>query len=228
MYSWTKTELGQYILNEETLIYERIISETFGFFALQVGMDGLDFLKYSPIARKIHLSNEVGDVLANSEFLPFSQQSIDLVVLPHVLDFSEMPQQALREAERVLIPEGILVLTGFNPMSAWGLRRLMNKHCPNGTRLWEANFFSINRIRDWLGLLGFEVLEVKIAAHRMPFGRYGFTRLQVPRWAGFGGIYCIVAKKRVLGMHVIKPHWQKSRLKSPLIVTTTQKKQNTK
>ena len=55
--------------------------------------------------------------------LPFATQSLDLVVMPHVLEFSAEPHQVLREVERVLIPEGQVIICGFNPISMWGARQ---------------------------------------------------------------------------------------------------------
>ena len=62
-------------------------------------------------------------VINGYEELPFATHSIDLVVMPHILEFAEDPHQVLREVERVLVPEGHVVITGFNPASLWGLRQ---------------------------------------------------------------------------------------------------------
>ena len=58
--------------------------------------------------------------------LPFAANSIDLVVMPHVLEFYDDPHQILREVERILIPEGQIVLTGFNLIPV-GLRRRLRR-----------------------------------------------------------------------------------------------------
>jgi ubiquinone/menaquinone biosynthesis C-methylase UbiE len=59
--------------------------------------------------------------------LPFATQSLDLVVLPHVLEFAAEPHQVLREVERVLIPEGQVIICGFNPSSLWGMRQVAGR-----------------------------------------------------------------------------------------------------
>jgi SAM-dependent methyltransferase len=55
--------------------------------------------------------------------LPFPNQSLDLVLLPHTLELARDPHDTLREVERVLVPEGRVVIVGFNPASLWGLRQ---------------------------------------------------------------------------------------------------------
>jgi SAM-dependent methyltransferase len=49
--------------------------------------------------------------------------------MAHALEFHDDPHQILREVERVLIPEGELIITGFNPISIWGLRQRL-PNCP--------------------------------------------------------------------------------------------------
>jgi hypothetical protein len=39
------------------------------------------------------------------------------------LELARDPHHALREVERVLVPEGRVVISGFNPASLWGLRQ---------------------------------------------------------------------------------------------------------
>jgi ubiquinone/menaquinone biosynthesis C-methylase UbiE len=95
------------------------------------------------------------DVFCDFRQLPFAAHSIDLVVMPHVLEFRADPHQILREVERVLIPEGEVLITGFNPISIWGLRRAL-PNCP-GHFPWNGHYLSVRRLKDWLQLLGFEV-----------------------------------------------------------------------
>jgi ubiquinone/menaquinone biosynthesis C-methylase UbiE len=64
--------------------------------------------------------------------LPFAANSIDLAVMPHVLESHDNPHQILREVERILIPDGQLVITGFNPLSLWGASTAVCPSAPNG------------------------------------------------------------------------------------------------
>ena len=155
---------------------------------------------------------------------------MDLVLLPHTLDFSMSPQQTLREVERVLMPEGHVVISGFNPISTWGMRRFVSKRCRSSTAIWHAHFLSPLRIKDWLNLLGLEVVSIKMTCYKLPFQNAtwmqrfdGLDRLGRMCWPMFGGVYCIVAKKKILGMRIIKPNWNRTKLKSALAISPSQK-----
>jgi hypothetical protein len=150
--------------------------------------------------------------------------SVDLLLLPHRLEFSERPHQTLREAARVIMPEGHLLISGFNPHSTWGvgsvLKKIFFKHA---TYPWYGKFIGLARLKDWLALLGFEVVSVDMCCHVPPFEKstwhkhFSFMdKISERCCKRLGGVYFIVAKKRVPGMMPIKPNW-KSPLKSSLI-----------
>ena len=230
--SWRQSALGQYIQSQEQTFFNQKVSDIFGFNALQLGMLESDFLQSSRIPHKIKASEYQGDICCDVEQLPIASNTIDLMLLPHVLDFSGYPQQALRESERVLVPEGHLVLTGFNPMSFWGLRRFMSKRCAASTSLWHAHFFSPLRIKDWLHLLGFEVVSMQMICHQMPFQNYRWLKrfewlesVAQKLWPMLGGGYCIVAKKRIVGMRVIKPNWKTAKMRSNFATTPSKKEE---
>lgn len=143
--------------------------------------------------------------------LPLASCSLDLALIPHVLEFSDNPHQILREVERVLMPEGSLIISGFNPRSLWGLRRALGK---NQAYPWNGQFIALPRIKDWLALLGFEVVGGRFAAYAPPFRqtkwleRCAFMEAAGDRWwAVSGGVYFLHAIKRVHGMRLIKPQW---------------------
>ncbi len=159
--------------------------------------------------------------------LPFATSSTDLVVLPHVLEFSTNPHDTLREAERILLPEGHIVLSGFNPLSLWGVRRLLDR---GGEYPWKGKFISLLRLRDWLALLGFEVMAGRMGCYTPPvrtetwIHRSQFMDRAGDRWwPMLGGIYFLVAKKRVTGMRLIRPNWNGSRMAQVLMPKPTQK-----
>ena len=142
--------------------------------------------------------------------------SLDIVVLPHVLEFSEQPHAVLREVERCLIPEGNLVLLGFNPWSLWMLPGVLLGW--RGRVPWCGRFRSMTRIRDWLALLGFDVELGRTYFFRPPWqhgrilGRLGFMERVGRRvWPPFGGGYVLVAKKRVVTVTPVRPHWRPRR-----------------
>lgn len=228
---WFHHPIGQMVCQEEQTLYDDWVSNLFGYHALQVGAMPLDLLRNSRIQHCFRSNAAQPDMLCDSAFLPFQQHSLDLLLLPHVLEFSPLPQQTLREAERVLVPEGHVILTLFNPISPWGLRRMMG--CGRSTipDLWSAQFFAMPRIRDWLALLGFEVLQTRMLCHAWPIHSQKMAQrlswlapLGLKCWPVAGGVYAILARKRVVGMHIIKPGWQSLRVAKKL-ATTPNKKQ---
>lgn len=230
--NWLNTPLGQYMLTSEQTIYDQHVADIFGFNALQIGLLEMNLLQQSRIAKRLHVDISAGDVLCESEYLPFASSTIDLLCLPHVLEFSQNQHQTLREVERVLVPEGHLILTGYNPMSAWGMRRLMSKkqHYP-----WCGATLSLKRIKDWLALLGLEYVTGGTQAFILPINddkwiaRQQCVERVASKWSlPLGGIYYIVAKKRVVNMHLIKPNWKKSLVKSALVQTQQKTKPSQK
>ncbi len=151
--------------------------------------------------------------------LPFPNASVDLVVLPHALELVRDPHQTLREVERVLVPEGRVAIAGFNPASLWGLRQRggrLRQGLPGagGARSLylpsAGEFIGYWRLRDWLRLLGFEV-EVgqfgcwRPAVKTQPWlDRYAWMdKLGDRWWPVLGGVYFLVAVKRVRGMRLV-------------------------
>ena len=120
---WFKTPLGQYLLEKERSYLDDVTPDIFGFHALQLGLPEVDLLRESRIAHRMcTAASGEPDLYARCHELPIATQSIDLVVLPHVLEFAEEPHAILREVDRVMMPEGRIVILGFNPWSLWGLR----------------------------------------------------------------------------------------------------------
>jgi SAM-dependent methyltransferase len=142
--------------------------------------------------------------------------SLDIVVLPHVLEFSNTPHQVLREVERVLIAEGHVVILGFNPLSLWNLSRLFlfwKKQAP-----WNATFLSASRVMDWLALLGFDVIHRQGYFYRPPFQNTNFMtkmgffeKIGHRIWPKLGAGYVLVARKRVETLTPIRERWRAKR-----------------
>jgi len=155
------------------------------------------------------LGNIVGDI----DDLPIQEHSVDVCLLSHALEFSLDPHHVIREANRVLIPNGYLVLTGFNPVSLVGLNRLLPYR--RSKTPWNEHFFSPMRVKDWLHLMGFEILADQRCLHSDLTGNISTESLQ-GSWHNFaksylpalGSVYVIIAKKRVLPLTPIKPKWQ--------------------
>jgi len=147
------------------------------------------------------------------EELPFDTRSVDIMLLPHTLDFVDDPHQVLRETSRVLTPEGHLVVLGFNPFSLWGLWRLVLKR--RGHVPWCGRFLQLARLKDWLKLLDFEITHGSMFYYRPPLvsiaalERLRFLDQAGNRWWPLAGaVYLLVAKKRVVGMTPLRPEWR--------------------
>ena len=201
---------------------ESLLPSLFGYFALQIGqfnrsaeqLEGWRvkhrfFLDPSPTG-----NGQASRIKADPLQLPVATDSIDVILLPHTLDFSPDPHQLLREAERVLIPEGRLLVVGFNSLSLWGLRRLLagrkNRAIP-----WCGHFLSVKRMQDWLSLLGFDVERCEMLMFRPPcrnqllMQRLEFMELTGARWCQLlGGSYVIQAVKRESTLTPIRPRWK--------------------
>ena len=209
---WLVTPQGQYVMMREQAVFDRSVADIFGFNAVQLGLPQHHLLRSSRIPLHILAGKEPGVKLwLETVELPFETGSIDLVLLPHVLEFNQHPHEILREVERVLQPEGSVIISGFNPLSLWGLRRALGS---KEGYPWCGNFISVQRMKDWMALLGFEVDAAHYACYAPPFnGSTLLTRAQSlepvkeRNLAAIGGIYVLQAKKRVPGMRLIKPKW---------------------
>jgi len=214
MQGWYESDLGQYVLAHELAWFDAVSSDLFGFHAMQVGEYDTDFLRANRMPHRFCSGVDAGPLLAAPELLPIASQSLDLLALPHVLEFSPHPHQVLREAERVLRPEGRLLISGFNPMSLWGLRRFVVNNVTRSapTHPWHGRFIHLARIKDWLALMGFELAGGRMACYAPPvdraawLSRFSFLEAAGDRWWALGGgVYLIHAVKRVHGMRIILP-----------------------
>ena len=213
---WFTTPLGQYLLAQERAYLDEVTPDIFGFHAIQLGMPDVDLLRENRITHKLRVARGGADVFANCHELPFATQSIDLAVLPHVLEFAEEPHAILREVDRVMMPEGRLLIVGFNPWSLWGLRSALG--FSRDQHPWNGRFLSLLRVKDWLALLGFDVSAGRLIGYAPPFDseklrrRFGFMEPAGDRWWAVGGaVYMLQAIKRVRGMRLITPAWQEKR-----------------
>lgn len=214
---WFATPLGAYLLQQEQAYFDEAVADVFGFNAMQLGLPGVDLLRMNRIPLRFTVGAEQGVRLRTAfDHLPIESNSIDLVVSPHALEFSAQPHQILREVQRVLLPEGQLIVSGFNPRSLWGARRLLHRRRREFP--WCGNFISLPRLKDWLALLDFEVTGGKIGCYAPPFRqekwlqRGLFMEAAGDRWWPIsGGVYFLRAVKRVHGMRVIKPSWKDRR-----------------
>lgn len=232
---WFATPPGQYLLAWEQDRLDLAVADVFGFNAVQLGLPQLQALRANRMPHRwlaLHEELPVDGVAAalvtDAAALPFPAACLDLVVLPHTLEFSADPHHVLREVERVLVPEGRVVICGFNPASLWGLRqgraRLMERlgvHAMGASRLYlpeSGAFIGPWRLRDWLRLLGLEIESENYGCYR-PAVRSDqwlqrnawMDRAGARWWPIFGAVYFAVAIKRVRGMRLLGPAWKPRR-----------------
>jgi SAM-dependent methyltransferase len=209
---WFATPLGQYVLAREQAYFDKVVADVFGYNAFQFGMPGADLLRASRIVLRCRVGRSgASGLLADFRDLPLAGNSVDLAVLPHVLEFSSDPHQILREVARVLVPEGQVTISCFNPLSLWGVRRAF------GNKLrypWNGRFIHLARLKDWCALLGLEIVGGQMGCYVWPatsekwLGRFAFMEAAGDRWWPIqGGVYYLQAVKRVRGLRLILPKW---------------------
>lgn len=216
---WLASPQGRYVLDWELRKTEQVIADVFGYYALQIGVPQRDFLATSRITARHHLSDFAlaegcsPRLYCQADALPIASSSVDLVVLPHVLEFHPYPHQVLREVERILISEGQVVILGFNPFSLWGMYQRLPWTERNGFP-WDGNYLSVARLKDWLSLLGFAIDRGAFGCYAPPvqqekwLQRWQCLELAGDRWWGFASnVYLLRAIKRVHGMHLMTPSW---------------------
>jgi SAM-dependent methyltransferase len=221
---WFLTGLGQSLVQIEREHINQVLPDLFGYHILQVGsLAGIDYLPGTRISHRITLlidqaESRLSDcsIYCSCKSLPVVSDCMDVVVLPHVLEFESNPHQVLREVERSLIGEGYVVIIGFNPWSLWGLWRFILRWWD--TAPWCGYFISMARIKDWLSLLDFEIVSTESFYYRPPINRKNLMdRLTFLEKLGhfccpyLGGAYMIVAKKRVIPLTPVKMQWRARR-----------------
>jgi SAM-dependent methyltransferase len=239
LHPWLALPPGQALLEWEQAQMDRLVADIFGFHALQLGMPELDGLRTNRMQHRwlaldaayqdwsqpaesepsMDRHGDTGEILSGAPFslrcdfesLPFPSNSLDLVVLPHALELARDPHHTLREVERVLVPEGRLVIAGFNPASLWGMWQRMGRWgVQSALVLPQGEFIAYWRLRDWLRLLDLEVEAGCFGCYRpMVRTEQSWARLRWMEHAGdrwwpvLGAVYFVVAVKRARGMRLV-------------------------
>lgn len=219
--AWFASPAGQRLLQLEQPVIKQFNEDLFGYYLVQLQGFGhsASLFDESPIKHRLQIDLSVGKnavtaICARSEVLPLATASVDVVVLPHTLDFALDPHQVLREVERVLIPEGRVIILGFNPASLWGLYRLLLRH--RGGAPWSGHFIAYQRVNDWLKVLGFAVESSQVCAFAPPISsdRWARRMAWLDVWGqyltpGLSGVYALRAVKRVSTVRPIKMRAQR-------------------
>ena len=218
---WLTTTLGKYCLATEQRIVKLAMERMFGEQMLQIGIwGGADtFLPDARTQRAAVLEWRgavAADFVSHTDKLAVASDSVDVVLLPHTLELIPSPHALLREVDRVLLPNGYLVILSFTPNGVWGLRHLLSRYgYPPG----HQRLIREGRLRDWLELLSFEIGASRRYCHMLPFERSRRLRgvTEESRGAlgllGLSGGYLFCAQKRVNPLTPIRRSWQHHHLK---------------
>jgi len=235
--NWFETPLGAYLCASEQAYFDQAVADVFGFNALQLGLCQLDFLRanrmpfHARIAASASSDEREARMFADFGALPILSNSADLVLLPHVLEFSDNPHQVLREVARILMPEGHVIVSGFNPWSLWGVRQMFDRQREQFP--WHGQFINLPRLKDWMALLGIEITAGRMCCYLPPviserwISRLSLLEAAGDRWWPFaGGVYFLHGVKRVPGMRVITPQWKSAVAKSKSLASIPQRVQD--
>lgn len=217
---WLLSPLGQALLAAEKKALAPLLSRVFGYHILQLSCTpDIDMLGDCLVCHKIAFAPSWRPgrqrVVADIESLPLETDSIDAVVLHHALDFTQHSHRLLREATRVLMPGGRLIIVGFNPISLWGISRLLRSRRRSP---WNGRFISRRRLADWLSLLDFHIEKISYGAFFPPVSQTGvlsragdfdhwLDRMSNPT----GAFYLIVASKQRVPLIPVASRWRRFR-----------------
>jgi len=220
---WLGTPVGRRCLANEQRLIRQTLDCVFGEQLLQIGSWGPRdaFLRYARTQRKALVTFAPGDgqpdIVSEPDHLAVANDSVDAIFLPHTLERTTSPHALLREVDRILRPDGHLIVLSFVPVSAWGFRHLLARGgYPHGNR----RMIRERRLRDWLELLSFDVDSSTRYCHTLPLERVrklvAFPR---ERWAQrwlpmLAGGYLLYARKRVRTLTPIRPSWRQPRLRA--------------
>jgi len=215
---WLKSPLGLLICKQETPVVKKKIGECFGQELLLLGDTSFAAaLEGSPVLHKTHVYpfkttiDSMPTITASFDALPFVSDSINAIYLSHCLEQVVNPQEVLHEAFRVLVPEGSIIITGFNPWSLWGLftalKQLFFIRTP-----WQSTLLSFSRLQNWLRDLSFD--EIEISTHLFSLPLNNKAMLEQTAWLEYwgkiiyplgGAWYVITARKRCFTLTPIEP-----------------------
>jgi SAM-dependent methyltransferase len=223
---WFFETWGKSILEAEQEVLQKLLSEFYGKHALLVGLPHQASLLHatnmyhhtvlSPIMKSaIQIESAFNE-------LPIHSGSIDLVLLPHSLEYIDNQRQLLAEACRIIKPEGHIVIVGFNPFSLWGLKKSLKKSraVPPTT----GNFLNVSTLQQWLALADFELVQKTSILFAPPlYSSKRYKKGKVWEWIGSrffsncGGVYILIAKAKMIPLTPIRLKWQQQLGQVPAI-----------
>ncbi|HCH24982.1 MAG TPA: hypothetical protein DE179_11880 [Oceanospirillaceae bacterium] len=213
---WLLSPLGQSLLAAENHEIASHLKHCFGVYRVHVGPGADTSVQLSAnMPRTILLGAHAGmdtQVIMDPHNLPLANDSVQALVIQHVFDIAQDPHDMLREAARVVMPGGRMIICGFNPYSSWGMWRAMRMH--RGYP-WQYRFLSAQRLQDWLSLLNFKVVECGRSFYRLPINNHKWLQrtVKMERFGQglvkrFGAVYVMSAIKQETRLRNHKPSWR--------------------
>ncbi|OGO91941.1 MAG: hypothetical protein A3F10_02410 [Coxiella sp. RIFCSPHIGHO2_12_FULL_42_15] len=221
---WYATPPGQWLLQFEQEQANKWVPLVRGATVLQMGglPDTFSIAKHASehyyflSSQPSEVEKKNVDLIAHQEELPFLPNSVNVVLLVHVLEYAEHPTAVLKEVFDILAPNGKLLLFCFNPWSLWGMHKLLSKNKPFP---WKGKFISPARLQNWLISLGFSNLKDKTLCFRSPYNKRRLTRfaffcealgqITIPM---LGAVSVFLVEKRVLNpLRQQRYQWRKQR-----------------
>jgi len=218
---WLAHFLGHAVLESERHFLSSVLSQYYGNQIILIGTPHQQtLLKSSAVPNQYLITplftqnkhGKIRTVESNLHELPIASGSVDLVLLPHILEYIDNPHQLFTEACRIIKPEGHIIITGFNPYSLWGLKKLWAKRT---TIPWSGHFIKASQIKKWLSLADFELIKHSTHLYRPPVNHekiyHQLAFLETTgKWfhSPFGGVYTVVAQAKVIPLTPIKLSWK--------------------
>jgi len=193
--SWRDMPWGDYFRDALSQQLKPYLAKLYGFHMLKIGNLSAEInTSQCAISHQVNVGMEGEDlqVIAHPAQLPFEAKSVDACLLAHTLAWSQDPHRVLREVDRVLIDDGWLIISGFNPFSLLGISKII----PGLTSRppWSGRMFSQVRLLDWLHLLNYEVVY-RTRFQVLPWYRQGGKVIST-HLPALGCLNVVVARKR--------------------------------
>ncbi|MFT6791377.1 MAG: SAM-dependent methyltransferase [Cellvibrionaceae bacterium] len=207
---WFSSPLGQQVLTAEQQTLDRIMPEIYGYHLMQLSvLNDVTLSSLSPVTHHFSLgvTEKSGQpAVAEFEQLPIEAESVDTVLLHHVLEYSTKPHQLLREAAYTIIPNGYLIIVGFNPISPLAVKKQWGRLFSPRAH-WRYHGIGHGRLSDWLRVLNFEPVFLQFGFHGLPFakGHHKAIDSAIGRALPFSGVYYVIAaRKSISPMKLIR------------------------
>lgn len=220
--SWFDSPMGRQLVNEERALIEAALEGAFGHSLLELSLCPR-MLAPKPDAIRRHYcvgpptQSALGknlDIFSEFASLPIANESQDVVVIHHLLEFVRNPHNMLRELERVIVPHGKLLIVGFNPVSLLGLRLFIAGRLSRSS-IWRQHLLTTFRLIDWLNLLGFDINHRWYGFHRVPLSKpdwcmnHAQAKAELMRRVPLGGTFLLSATKYRAPITPVRLGWMR-------------------